>query len=84
MRRGLRVSGPQAELLTSLAAGSELFVCGAQVGVARSLAKRGLARIEDNGTMKTLGRVDGERWSATLTDAGVQLAAIINARNGGV
>ena len=51
-----------------------LHVRGAsEVRAARTLEKRGLLTLEDNGDFNTR-RSDGERFSATLTSAGVKAA----------
>lgn len=52
-----------------------LYIRGAaEVRAARSLEKLGLLTLEDNGD-NGARRSDGERWSATLTEAGVRMAA---------
>lgn len=56
------------DLLTTLGTGR--CVRGVEIVVARSLAERGLVQLIDDGELRLGGHVDGERWSATLTEIG--------------
>lgn len=66
-----RLTGPQRELLDSLRRrplGD--YISGGQVTAARALEKLGLVTVTDDGNMVIGGRVDGERWSADITEKG--------------
>lgn len=78
-RKRVRVEGEPAEnlltakqrdLIVRLRHG-QFYISGADVTVARKLAKLGLVKLEDNGMMRLAGtgRSDGERWSCELVES---------------
>lgn len=66
-----RLTDRQRELLDSLRRRPHGdYISGGQVTTARALEKLGLVTVTDDGNMVIGGRVDGERWSADITEKG--------------